>query len=33
MSEFKELKAEYIALAGKNPPPMSADALRAKVES
>jgi hypothetical protein len=32
MSKFAELKAEYIALAGKNPPPMSADALQAKVD-
>lgn len=31
MSEFSELKARYIALANKNPPPMGADALRAKV--
>lgn len=32
MSDFKELKAAYIALAGKNPPPMSTDALRARVD-
>lgn len=32
MSDFKELKAEYVRLAGKNPPPMSADALRAKID-
>jgi hypothetical protein len=32
MSEFNELKAEYKGLTGKNAPPMSADALRAKIE-
>jgi hypothetical protein len=31
MSEFSELKAAYTALTGKNPPPMSADKLRAKI--
>lgn len=31
MSEFSDLKAEYVRLAGKNPPPMSAEKLAEKV--